>query len=222
MADQQQNKSVNKQDNTPKPSINKKDVVVVTVWGWPKRAAKRLLLQIKRHRVGLIFAVIIFVLVGSLIVLGYFILQKKQARSAEWAKKTSQEEINNEINTATLRDADGNEVKGSYERTVNSNMEFLEKATTRAEKAKVYNIMASVALAANVPDDAVKYAQLSNKEAESADAWSIIATVEESKSNYKEAENAYGKASQLSPKTEPNARSNYNDYRLKQIGRAHV
>ena len=42
----------NLKDVNTKLSIDKKDVVVVSVWGWPKRALKRLTIQFRHHKIG--------------------------------------------------------------------------------------------------------------------------------------------------------------------------
>lgn len=65
----------NIKDGNTKLSIDKKDVVVVSVWGWPKRAFKRLTIQFRHHKIGIILGIILFVLIGSILILGIMYLQ---------------------------------------------------------------------------------------------------------------------------------------------------
>jgi hypothetical protein len=71
----EQNKLISHQNNTPKPSIDNKDVIAVNAGSHSKQLLNRIILGFKRHKIGLFFGIVLTIVVISSSVLGFVFIQ---------------------------------------------------------------------------------------------------------------------------------------------------
>lgn len=172
-------------------SINKQYVVVGSVDSNPKHIFMQFTKGFKRNKKGILIGLVIILLIVIVSVIGIILVQKY-----------------NSINMNVTGDSLYPQQKASYEQE-------LKNVKTKDEKAIVLEKLTLLESTNGDYKSAQKYAAKSVKDAPNADTYSDLAFTASQNKDYKLAAYAYGKAAELSPKTDNlDENSSYNNYMM--------
>jgi tetratricopeptide (TPR) repeat protein len=202
----------NLKDGNTKLSIDKKDVVVVSVWGWPKRVFKRLSIAIVRHKIGLIFICLIVVIVSSIsfTVYIYFYKDYEYSKTPRYSEEYNYQDLSSAERESRLATDEAR--KDNYQAIATMLQDKANKSNNSKDKSIYLQSIANLELNFGSPAQALDYANQALALDKNALNYSTVGDCAMILNNYTLAEQSYGAAVSLSTKTGPDAKSDYNNY----------